>query len=67
MVHCLNLGVQGYNSLKILLFFSLKIYYILANSTDPDGLTHSAAFYLGLDCLYNYPFRGIHFTKGNFL
>ena len=32
-------------------FQSLKIVFILTNSTDPDEMPHYAAFHLGLHCL----------------
>ena len=32
---------------------------ILANSANPDGMSHSAAFHLGLHCLPNY-FSTVH-------
>ena len=34
---------------------SLNIAFIIANSADPDGMQHYAAFHLGLHCLPNYP------------
>ena len=45
-------------------FLSLKIYFVLANSADPDEMLHYAAFHLGLHCLPNCPFRGLGSTKG---
>ena len=36
------------------IFMSLKIVFVLANSTDPDEMPHFAAFYLGLHCLPKY-------------
>ena len=38
-------------------FLSLKIVFVLANSEDPDGMPHYAAFHLGLHCLPKYSFR----------
>ena len=38
-------------------FVSLKIYFVLANSADPDEMPHYAVFHLGLHCLPKYPFR----------
>ena len=43
--HCLT---------KYLLFMSLKIVFILANSADSDEMPHYAAFHLGLHCLTKY-------------
>ena len=43
---------------------SLKINLVLANSSDPDEMPHSAAFYLGLHCLHKYRFRGFQSIKG---
>ena len=43
---------------------SLKIVLILANSAEPDEMQHDAAFHLGLHYLPNYPFTGLHDTKG---
>ena len=36
---------------KKILFHSLKINFVLANSADPDEMPHYAAFHLGLCCL----------------
>ena len=33
------------------IFLSLKIDFVLANSTDPDEMPHYSAFHLGLQCL----------------
>ena len=43
--------------------FSLKIYFVLANSVDPDEMTHNAAFHQGLHCLSMYPFWGFLSSK----
>ena len=40
-----------------IVFLSLKIDLILANSVDPDEMPHYAAFHLGLHCLLKYLFR----------
>ena len=45
-------------------FLSLKVVFILVNSSDPDEMQHYAAFHLGLHCLPKYPFRGFQYTKG---
>ena len=34
-----------------IVFLSLKIVFVLANSVDPDEMPHSEAFHLGLHCL----------------
>ena len=39
-------------SKKTILFLSLKISFVLANSADPDEMPHSAAFHLGLHCAH---------------
>ena len=36
---------------KNILFLSLKIYFVKANSADPDKMPHYATFHLGLHCL----------------
>ena len=41
---------------KLSVFLSLKVILILANSADPDGMQHYAAFHLGLHCLPEYWF-----------
>ena len=47
-----------------IVFLSVKIIFILANSADPDEMLHSVPFYLGFHCLQKYPFRGFKSTKG---
>ena len=47
------------------IFLSLKIVLILANSEDPYGMLHFAAFHLGLHCLPRYTFRGFRYIKGS--
>ena len=32
------------------------IFFVSANSVDPDEITHHAAFHLGLHCLQKYAF-----------
>ena len=49
---------------KKIVFLSLKIDFILANSADRDEMPKYVAFYLGLHCLPKYPFRGFQSTKG---
>ena len=46
MVHYILLKCQN----KIV-FFSLKIIFVLANSVDPDEMHHYTAFHLGLHSL----------------
>ena len=46
-----NEGLQVIISPKNILFLSLKIDFILANSADPDEMPPYAAFHLGLYCL----------------
>ena len=38
--------------------------FVLANSADPDEMTHRVAFDLGLPCSIKYPIRGLRSTKG---
>ena len=49
---------------KNIVFLSLKVYFVLANSADPDEMLHYAAFHLGLHCLQKYQFRSFRSTKG---
>ena len=42
----------------------LKMYFVLANSADPDEMPHDVAFHLGLHCLPSNLFRGFWSTKG---
>ena len=58
MVQCINCGVTGYNFQKKIVFLSLKINFVLANSADPDEMPHHVAFHLGLHCLQKFSFRG---------
>ena len=58
MVHCIYLGITGYNFQRNILFRSLKVDFVIANSADPDEMPHYAAFHLGLHCLPKYTFRG---------
>ena len=44
-------------------FLSLKIFFIIANSADPDEMPPSVAFHLCLHCLPKYPFTGIQHEK----
>ena len=47
---------------KIKLILALKIDFVVANSADPDEMSHYGAFHLCLHCLSKYPFRGFWFT-----
>ena len=38
-----------------------KIYFVLANSADPDEMPQYVAFHLGLHCLPMYLFVSFHF------
>ena len=40
----------------------MKISFILANSADPDEISHSVAFHLGFHCLLQYIFRHFQYT-----
>ena len=37
---------------KNIVFLSMKIDFVLANSTDPDEMLHYVAFHQGLHCLF---------------
>ena len=45
-----------------IVFLSLKIFFVLANSVDPDGMLHDATFHLGHQCLPKYAFRNHLYT-----
>ena len=49
---------------KNIVFLSLMINIVLANSADPDEMPHYAAFHLDLHCLARYLFRGFLCSKG---
>ena len=44
-------GLQVKISKKKIVFLSLKVYFVLANSADPDEMPHYVALDLGLHCL----------------
>ena len=44
-------------------YVSLPLFFIVAYSTDPDEMSHCAAFHLGLHCLPKYLFAGIQNEK----
>ena len=45
MVHCIHLGVTGYNFLIRIAFLSLKMIFVLANSVDPDEIPLYVTFH----------------------
>ena len=47
-----------------IVFWSLKVALILANSADPGEMQQYAAFHLGVHCLPKYPFSCFQYTKG---
>ena len=49
--------------LKNIVFLSLTIDFVLANSADPDEMSHYAPFHLGHRCLSKYPIRDVWSTK----
>ena len=50
---------------KTIVFLSLKINLVLANSADPDEMPHDvASFHLCHHCLPKFLFKGFWFTKG---
>ena len=38
--------------------------FVIADSADPDEMTHHVAVHLGLPCSMKYPIRGFWYTKG---
>ena len=48
---------EGLMKPKNIIFLSLKIDFVLANSEDPDEMPH-VAFHVGLDCFPKYLFGG---------
>ena len=38
--------------------------FVIANSADPDEMTHRVAFHLSFPCSLKYPIRGFWYTKG---
>ena len=48
---------------KNIVFLSLKIDFVLANSADPDEMLCFAAFHLGPQCLSKYPLKGFWSKK----
>ena len=58
---------QGSKFLYNGVFLSLKIVFILTNSTYPDEMSPFATFHLGLHCLTMYLFTGIQNEKNHVL
>ena len=54
MVHCIYGEVTGYNNQIKIVFLSPKMVFVLANSLDPDEISHNATFHQGLHCLLKY-------------
>ena len=59
----LNFCSLCYNLSEIFSFLSLNMDFVLANSADPDEMTHRVAFHLSLPCSIKYPIRGFWYTK----
>ena len=51
MLHHIYRKVTSYNFQIKIVFLSLKIVFVSANSEDPDEMPHNVAFHLGLHCL----------------
>ena len=49
---------------QVIFCFYLNIDFVLANSADPDEMSHHAAFHLDFHCLPKYPFWGFWSSKG---
>ena len=49
---------------KKILYSSLKIDFVLANSAGPDEMLYYVTFHLGLCYLPNYPFSGFWSVRG---
>ena len=58
IVHCIYLGVSGYNLKKNCILLSEDLFPI-TYSADADEMLQYAAFHLGLPCLLKYLFRGL--------
>ena len=59
----LNFCSVCYNLSEFFSFLSLNMDFVLANSADPDEMTHRVTFHLGLPCLTKYPISGFWYTK----
>ena len=51
-------GSQVIISQKNIVFISLKIDFVIANSEEADEMPHNVAFHQGLHCFPECPFRG---------
>ena len=65
IVHCAYGGVTGYNFQIKSVFLTLNIIFALANSADPDEMSHYAAFRLGLHYLPKDAFRSHWYRRVN--
>ena len=60
-----NIEVTGYHEFHTnIVFISLKIYSVSANSADPDEMPHYVVFHLGLHCVQKYPLMFFPIYKG---
>ena len=50
-------------SKKKIVFLSLKIVFVLANSIDPGKIPHDVPFIQGLNCLHKYEYRSHLYTE----
>ena len=57
MVHCIYLGVAGYNFQKKYCILLSEDLFTFTNSVDLDEMQYYAAFHLGLQCLQKYSLR----------
>ena len=62
MVNCKYQGVTGFIFKNNVIYLSLKIDFVLANSADPNEMAHYVAFHLCLHCLLKYPFCGLNWS-----
>ena len=53
-----DLSILYFNGSHVKISKFLNIFFILANSADPDEIPHVAVFHLGLLCLPMYLFTG---------
>ena len=45
----------------LIVYLSQKIYFLLANSADPNEMPHDAAFHLGLHCFCQSIYLGVSY------
>ena len=50
-------------SFKIMMYSVINMYFILANSADPNEMSHYATFHQGLHCLPKYLFAGTRMKR----